>query len=321
MAPRLRFITAMKKLFVPTAILTLFLFSCQSPYNSAAHLTSGDLGSGNLSQGTPEDGSATQPPKEETQDEVTQARPVFPPILTPPEEVAPPRAVDFNTLVLESLKEMPVGGGYSLGADAGRALKKATSWKADTLELFPKPAQPSYCSGATYILFLKAILKAFPDLKTNERVAKKLLLLGQGDGVSVYGRWNANGPGTARLFYELKIGRNFDSWEEAKPGDFMKIFWDSNIGKSEKGHSVVYLGTSIVKGVPMVEFWSSNQPGGYGSKKVEKSRVKRVIFSRVVDLQKILDAPALPEKDLYLADMLKRASSPAEMAQMIDLNR
>jgi hypothetical protein len=76
---------------------------------------------------------------------------------------------------------------------------------------------------------------------------ENLLIRGQGDGVGIWGRWNANGPGTARLFEELHLGKNFTSFEEARPGDFMKIFWNDNIGGTESGHSVIYLGRGSPK--------------------------------------------------------------------------
>ena len=44
-----------------------------------------------------------------------------------------------------------------------------------------------------------------------------LLIAHQRDGQGVWGRWNANGPGTARLFTELRLGRNFTDFAEARP--------------------------------------------------------------------------------------------------------
>ena len=69
-----------------------------------------------------------------------------------------------------------------------------------------------------------------------------LIIRDQRDGEGIWGRWNANGPGTARLFHELGLGSNFDNFDQAKPGDFMKIFWSRQVGKSEHGHSTIFLG-------------------------------------------------------------------------------
>jgi hypothetical protein len=75
------------------------------------------------------------------------------------------------------------------------------------------------------------------------------------DGESLWGRWNANGPGTARLFYELGLGRNFTSFSAARPGDFLKIFWTDAVGKNENGHSVIFLG---------LERWTEWKRFGFG---------------------------------------------------------
>ena len=80
------------------------------------------------------------------------------------------------------------------------------------------------------------------DLRLNDETLDQLMIRGQRDGAGIWGRWNANGPGTARLFYELGLGRNFDDFEAAQPGDFMKIFWSEEVGRAEHGHSVIYLG-------------------------------------------------------------------------------
>lgn len=227
---------------------------------------------------------------------------------------------DFNALVLQAIREMPVGGGYSLATDASKALLSATVWKNGALLVSPEKASPSFCSGATYLVFLKALNAALAqESPIDPSVLKTLLITGQADGVGPWGRWNANGPGTARLVHELQLGRNFDDWEEARPGDFMKIFWSSSIGKSESGHSVVFLGVKREGGKDYVEFWSSNTPNGMGAKKVEKSRVVRAIFSRVEEAPRIAELARLPAKDQYLSDMLTRASSPEEVTRMVDL--
>ena len=96
------------------------------------------------------------------------------------------------------------------------------------------------------------------------RHLKQLMIRGQRDGEGIWGRWNANGPGTARLFHELDLGQNFDDFAEAQPGDFMKIFWSPEVGRAEHGHSVIFLGMEKRAGLDYVHFWSSNIPFGYG---------------------------------------------------------
>ena len=80
------------------------------------------------------------------------------------------------------------------------------------------------------------------QLQLDYATLENLMIRGQRDGEGIWGRWNANGPGTARLFHEMDLGQNFDDFAEAQPGDFMKIFWSPEVGRAEHGHSVIYLG-------------------------------------------------------------------------------
>ena len=161
----------------------------------------------------------------------------------------------------------------------------------------PAAARATYCSGATYLVFVQAIQRLLPDSRVGERLAEALAIRGQPDGVGVWGRWNANGPGTACLFRELRLGHNFTSFDEARPGDFMKIFWTDAVGTREHGHSVIYLGRGPVNGVEMIRFWSSNKPGGYGEKEVPRSRIFHVIFSRLEAPSNIEGSVTLPHKE------------------------
>ncbi len=135
---------------------------------------------------------------------------------------------------------------------------------------------------------------------------------GQRDGEGIWGRWNANGPGTARLFFELGLGRNFTDFTQAQPGDFMKIFWNDEVGKLEHGHSVIYLGMEKQNGVDYVRFWSSNVPAGYGEKSVPRSKIVRAIFSRLEAPANLAKIEQAPDIDSYLSSLLTRRSSFAE---------
>ncbi|MEO8204603.1 MAG: hypothetical protein ABI615_00380 [Chthoniobacterales bacterium] len=231
-------------------------------------------------------------------------------------------AADYNAVILQQIAAMPHGGGYSVTRAATQNLQSAVSSEGGRLEVNAARAQPSYCSGATYLLFLKAlsVLSQRGELSLTPQTLAALRIKGQRDGEGVWGRWNANGPGTARLFNELNLGTNFSSYTQARPGDFLKIFWNGGIGKSEYGHSVVYLGTENRAGVEYLRFWSSNKtPGGYGEKSVPMSKVVRTIFSRLEHPQNIANAPSLPAVDSYLASMLIRDSSPAEVKQKANI--
>jgi hypothetical protein len=219
---------------------------------------------------------------------------------------------DPNEVILTVLGTMPHEGGYSASSETTRRLQSAVQPR-NGLTILPELARPSYCSGATYLVFLKTLQFLNPrGLQTNPALIDALLIRGQPDGAGVWGRWNANGPGTACLFQELKLGRNFTSFDLARPGDFMKIFWTTAVGRAEHGHSVIYLGRETNQGVDMVRFWSSNQPLGFGEKVVPRARIASAIFSRLENPENIGRAPALPLRNAYLAGLNRKDSSLME---------
>jgi len=223
-------------------------------------------------------------------------------------QIAPGR---FNDLILDQIKEMPQGGRYSASRVATIRLQSAAHFESGKFFVLPDAASPSYCSGATYLVFMKTIeaLRARGSLHLDYATLESLMIRGQRDGEGIWGRWNANGPGTARLFHELDLGQNFDSFAAAEPGDFMKIFWSPEVGHAEHGHSVIYLGTEKKLGLDYVRFWSSNIPTGYGEKSVPRTKIVHAIFSRLdapENLSRGLNAPAV---DKYLASLLSARSS------------
>jgi hypothetical protein len=228
------------------------------------------------------------------------------------------RANDFNPIVLEQIQTMPSGGGYATTRAAHEALLDSCAISSAGIRIQASHAAPSYCSSATYLVFLKTLLAIQTRGTTNigADVWKGLLPARLADGVGIWGRWNANGPGTARLFHELQLGRNFSSYNDAQPGDFMKIFWNNSIGKNERGHSVVFLGLEKKDGVEHVRFWSSNKPNGYGEKSVPKSKVARALFSRLEFPANLNQIATLLTRDKYLANMLTVDSSIEEVVKM-----
>ena len=225
---------------------------------------------------------------------------------------------DFNAIVLEQIREMPDGGGYATTREAHAALNSSVQVATGSMDIQPAKACPSYCSGATYLVFLKTLHTAekkglIPPLGN---AWGSLTPKSSPDGVGIWGRWNANGPGASRLFHELALGRNFRSYAEARSGDFMKIFWTDAVGKKERGHLVVFLGEEEKDGVPHVRFWSSNKPHGYGEKSVPKSKIARAIFSRLETPSNIRNLHSIPKKDGYLASLLTRESSFEEALRL-----
>jgi hypothetical protein len=226
-----------------------------------------------------------------------------------------------NELILSIVNTMPKGGGYSATAAATRDLQRAVQMKEGRLEVSTFAAPTTYCSGATYMVFVRAIQSLAPGSRFEESLAQALAIKGQPDGVGIWGRWNANGPGTACLFYELGLGPNFTSFDAARPGDFMKIFWTGAVGSREHGHSVIYMGKDQSDGVEKIRFWSSNKPGGYGVKTVARSRIAYAIFSRLEAPSNIERALALPSRNRYLTSLTNKDSSIGEALEQSGIIR
>src|SRR2546430_12484014 len=226
-------------------------------------------------------------------------------------------AASFNGLILEQMRKMPSGGKYSVSHVAKIKLQSAAHFESGKFFVIPTKPYVSFCSGATYLVFIKTVetLRDRGELQLDFATLNQLIIRDQHDGEGVWWRWNANGPVTARLFYELGLGRNFTDFAQAQPGDFMKIFWNNNVGKRESGHSVIFLGTTQHRDGEYVRFWSSNIGMGYGEKEVPRSKIANVIFSRLempANLVRINNAPAT---DNYLGSLLRKKSNFAEARQ------
>lgn len=227
------------------------------------------------------------------------------PALSSAEEIPP-----INKLVLWAVNTMPRGVGYDASQRAVDRLAASVTISKDdkTIDQDLSVAKASFCSGATYLVFLRVIeeLRRTNSLKLSPSVLARYARLGVADGEEIFGRWNANGPGTAKLFAELRCGSNFTSYEKARPGDFMKMWWNDEIGSKERGHLVVYLGKATLDGEEAVRFWSANKPEGYGVKAVPKTKIRRVLFSRLDRHGRLMDAGRLSSKNVFLADMLRK---------------
>src|SRR5207247_1203454 len=176
------------------------------------------------------------------------------------------RGENLHDLSLDQVRKMPRGGRYSTSHFATIKLQSVAHFESGKFLVIPTAPYPSFCSGATYLVFVKTLetLRERGELRLDFATLNQLVIRDQHDGEGVWGRWNANGPGTARLFYELGLGRNFTDFAQAQPGDFMKIFWSKNVGRRETGHSVNFLGTVNRHDGQHFRFWSINNQGGYG---------------------------------------------------------
>lgn len=214
------------------------------------------------------------------------------------------KAPVLNRHVLAAVRSMPDGGGYQASQEAVDRLADGVTFQNGRIAQNLKTIGPSFCSGATYLVFLRVIaqLQKQGALELSPKDLARLSLLGVKDGEEIFGRWNANGPGVAKLFADLGCGANFTSWDHAQPGDFLKLWWTDAIGARERGHLVVYLGHTPTE----VTFWSSNQPDGYGRKSVPRQKIKRALFSRLTDHRRLARVRKLPLTDPFLADMLRK---------------
>ncbi len=185
-------------------------------------------------------------------------------------------AASFNGLILEQMRKMPSGGKYSVSHVAKIKLQSAAHFESGKFFVIPTKPYVSFCSGATYLVFIKTIEAPRDNgqLQLDFATLNELIIRDQHDGEGIWGRWNANGPGTARLFHELGLGKNFTDFAQAQPGDFMKIFWNTNVGRRESGHSVIFLGTTNHPDGAFVRFWSSNIGMGYGEKEVPRGKIR-----------------------------------------------
>jgi hypothetical protein len=213
---------------------------------------------------------------------------------------------------------MPHGGHYSTSRVAKIRLQRSAHFESGKFFFLPSEASPSFCSGATYLVFIRTIeaLREQGQIQLDYSTLNQLIIRDQRDGEGIWGRWNANGPGTARLFHELGLGRNFNDFAQAKPGDFMKIFWNNNVGRRESGHSVIFMGTENRFGQEYVRYWSSNIGLGYGEKSVPRQKIAYAIFSRLQTPANLTRINYAPFVDSYLASLLRKKSNFAEAARM-----
>ena len=228
-------------------------------------------------------------------------------------------------------------------------------------EFHQELAQPSFCSSATYSALIKALLlwdtdhkisrEAWLAMKPYVGIVDNMNPKGyyQSDGEGFWGRMNGNGPAVAVTINELKAGysftayrgaktaacketpderylsddewRNLPIWQQATPGDFMKIFWNRDddsgaiIGDNgvktdlqEHGHSVIFMG---IDSDGYVTYWSSNGPGenpaemGYCIGRCDKTKIQRVVFTRITNPEKFDNVKKMPPKHTnhYIYDL------------------
>jgi hypothetical protein len=220
------------------------------------------------------------------------------PVRPTPSRIAP--ATSINREIRSAVDSMPSGGGYDSSPEAVDRLAASVTLRANVIHQDLSVAGPTFCSGATYLVFLRTLERLGLFSRLSPESLARLARLDVRDGEEVFGRWNANGPGTAKLFADLDCGVNFTDFRHARPGDFLKIWWTTAIGRRERGHSVIFLSQSPRS----ITFWSANEASGYGRQTVTKARIKHHLFSRFTTPDHLARATELPPIDPFLAAML-----------------
>lgn len=217
-------------------------------------------------------------------------------------------------------------GGYSTSDQAKQNLVDAFIWNHQRRrpDFKPLTARPSFCSSAVWIATLAALIdwEEQNRLRVISSEAWQSLMPGLvRDGETPWGYANANGPGFALLIHRLGAGINFTDWAKARPSDVLKIWWNDHIGGRERGHLVILVkdeGESVC-------VWSShiardNQPAGYGLRRIPKSAMKRVLFTRITRPAAFNRAHKLPHEP-WLTDLMSRDTTWAECVQRCGIDR
>jgi len=275
--------------------------------------------------------------------------------------------VDYNAMILEIIKSLPTGGGYSL--DAGRIQLPAVTahnigggrWEMRVYDGFP-----SHCTSATYALYshLVATLHNGGSISLSADQLRSLEVIKRMpdgtslvDGQGAYGIFNANGAGVAAFLKHTGTGMSFrdDKLSHARPGDFLKLFWNENVGASESGHQVIFTGHRVMAGRDMICFWGSQRQNrkkraggtealyfpahengevrdGYGEVCRTRSDIKAMIFSRVTCMEHLASGLADmqakaeasrgapdPFVDDYLYSLRKTSSDHATLNSLYDI--
>ena len=226
---------------------------------------------------------------------------------------------DYNAMILDIIKGLPSGGGYSRGGSFQLPTITAHNIGGGRWEMRVYDGFPSHCTSATYAVLARLIAvlqdkgrialdgEQIASLSAKNRMPDGTTLV---DGQGAFQIFNANGAGTAALLKHTGTGMSFrdDKLAYARPGDFLKMFWNDNVGASEQGHQVIYLGHKTVGSREMLCFWGSQRqnkkkrPGGtealyfpaadgakvedgYGEACRPRSDVKAMIFSRVTCME------------------------------------
>ena len=190
------------------------------------------------------------------------------------------RGVDYNRMILDIVHNLPKGGGYNrdhpeLPLVSG--LELAGRW-----EILVRHGHLATVLQSNRKLFLYGDVIRSLESATTLPDGTHLV-----DGQGPFWIFNSNGAGTAALLHHTGTGISFrdDALDYARPGDFLKLFWNQHVGASEQGHQVVYTGRRTIAGRDMVCFWGSQHQG----KKVRSGRGAEPLYFSAYDDGKVYD--------------------------------
>ena len=202
-------------------------------------------------------------------------------------------ATPYNSYVLRAVDQVmslrPDGGTYYTGkgeSPAGYAIQ------FNGYSLLTPPRDSSYCSGATYSVFIEALNLINPNYINNfSPAALEALKTQRADGSArpdnelFWGLWNNDFWGIYDAMVNYAGVGEVISPYDAQPGDFMKIQWTASTG-----HFVVFLGwIKGANGLPVgVRYWSSNQgTNGYGESEHSISSIYALLVVRLSNPDKL----------------------------------
>ncbi len=212
----------------------------------------------------------------------------------------------YNYHILEAIDKVQStamdGGGYFTGISANPTESPiGYNLQFNGYELIDAPRSTSYCSGASYSVFIESlniISEKYNELKPDS-IRLEAIRMQEPDGgrredhIKYWGKWNANGFGSQFALVQYSgMGKEiFPS--EARPGDFVNISW-----KSGNGHSVVFL--SWIKDKDdnkYLHYWSSQKgTNGIGDQLVSIDRIKNIKIVRLISPKKINEFDVFNDK-------------------------
>src|SRR5207244_6202588 len=112
-------------------------------------------------------------------------------------------AAGLNSLILEQIQKMPTGGKYSVSHFAKIKLESAAHFESGKFFVIPTAPYPSFCSGATYIVFIKTIeaLSDSGQLQLDLATINQLVIRVKHDDEGLWGHWYAIGTRKAQIIY------------------------------------------------------------------------------------------------------------------------